>query len=371
MINSARISIIVPVYNGEKYIEETVNRLRQSTYQNIEIVLVDDGSKDGSLEKCKRIADEDNRIKVYHQENQGIVAARNTGLRYATGDYICFCDQDDIVRKDTYELMYDRIRCENADMCICSTGKYVNDREIPYEIYEDGILDKNGILNRIVLPIIFDGYRLNDEHIAEQRAIGTIWKCMFSKSLIEKELLKFKRYVNYEDDLLFLLEGLCGCDKVVTMSHVGYLWRVNTASETFRWKYIEMFDEKQKEYYLCLKKVLERFQVNEIIIKEFRRFFWCNVMAETIDNEGSPQNKRIYREQLSYLRNNIFTPEYSDVIAGAKNVKWGLLRKKIILVLVKKRMIRTAYHFNILYRTIKKKAVRFRLWNYVERKVNG
>ena len=371
MVNSDRISIIVPVYNGEKYIEQTLNQLRQVTYQNIEIVLIDDGSKDTSFRICEEIASIDNRIRLYHQENQGIVAARNTGLRYATGDYICFCDQDDIVKADTYEIMYNRIKSENAGMCLCSTGKYANGTENPYEMYEDATLDKDEIVKRIALPIIFDGYRLNYGNATQQRVIGTIWKCMISKSLIEKENVKFKRFINYEDDLLFLLDCLCGCDKVVTVSHMGYLWRVNTASETFRWKYIEMFYEKQMEYYLYLKKILEKLLVNEMVKKEFKRFFWCNIITETIDNEGSPQNERSYRSRIKYLKQIIFSQEYEDIIAGEKNIKWGLLRKKVILILVKNRMIQAAYWFNVLYRNVKKRAVHLRFWNYLEKKVNG
>lgn len=100
-----KLSIIVPVYNAEKFIEKCVGSLTSQTYKNIEILLVDDGSKDGSLEKCRELAAKDERIKVFHKENGGASSARNLGLKYATGEYIGFCDADDFQDAETFETL--------------------------------------------------------------------------------------------------------------------------------------------------------------------------------------------------------------------------------------------------------------------------
>ena len=114
-----KISIIVPVYNLENYIEKTIEQLISQTYKNLEIILVDDGSTDKSLELCNTFAKRDNRILVVHQKNQGVSVARNTGIKHATGEYIGFFDGDDDIESDIFEFLYNNLVKNNADISIC------------------------------------------------------------------------------------------------------------------------------------------------------------------------------------------------------------------------------------------------------------
>ena len=114
-----KISIIVPVYNLENYIEKTIEQLISQTYKNLEIILVDDGSTDKSLELCNTFAKRDNRILVVHQQNQGVSVARNTGIKHATGEYIGFFDGDDDIESDIFEFLYNNLVKNNADISIC------------------------------------------------------------------------------------------------------------------------------------------------------------------------------------------------------------------------------------------------------------
>ncbi|MBQ4243839.1 MAG: glycosyltransferase, partial [Clostridia bacterium] len=109
------ISVIVPVYKTEKYLDRCVNSIVNQTYKNLEIILVDDGSPDRCPELCDRWAEKDNRIKVIHQENGGMSAARNAGLRIAKGDYIGFVDSDDWIDNDMYEYLYILLINNQAD----------------------------------------------------------------------------------------------------------------------------------------------------------------------------------------------------------------------------------------------------------------
>lgn len=134
-----KISIIVPVYNLENYIEKTVNQLSNQTYKNLEIILVDDGSTDNSFEICKKLSEKDSRIVAIHQQNSGVSTARNTGIKHASGEYIGFCDGDDAIENDIYEFLYNNLVADNADISICgvtminpdmsvnniSTGKHI------------------------------------------------------------------------------------------------------------------------------------------------------------------------------------------------------------------------------------------------------
>lgn len=113
------VSIIVPVYKVEKYLDRCINSLVNQTLKNIEIILVDDGSPDSCPEMCEGWAKKDGRIKVIHKENQGLGHARNTGLSAATGEYIGFADSDDYVAEDMYEKLFSAAKSENADIAMC------------------------------------------------------------------------------------------------------------------------------------------------------------------------------------------------------------------------------------------------------------
>lgn len=114
------ISIIVPVYNVEKYLEKCLHSICEQTYKNLEIIVVDDGSTDGSGEICDLLAKEDKRIKVIHQPNAGLSAARNRGLDIASGEYIGFVDSDDWIDVDMYQFLYELLTAKKADISICS-----------------------------------------------------------------------------------------------------------------------------------------------------------------------------------------------------------------------------------------------------------
>lgn len=110
------ISVIVPVYKVEQYLQKCVDSIRNQTYRNLEILLVDDGSPDNCGALCDALAQEDDRIRVIHKENGGLSSARNAGLSAMTGDYVGFVDSDDWIAEDTYALLYRRMRDENADI---------------------------------------------------------------------------------------------------------------------------------------------------------------------------------------------------------------------------------------------------------------
>lgn len=114
------ISIIVPIYNTEKYLRKCVNSIINQTYKDLEIILVDDGSSDTCPKICDEFAEIDNRIVVLHKKNEGVSAARNSGLDIAKGEYIGFVDSDDYIAPDMYEMLLTRILKENSDMACCN-----------------------------------------------------------------------------------------------------------------------------------------------------------------------------------------------------------------------------------------------------------
>lgn len=112
------VSVIVPVYNVEKYLKKSVNSIICQTYSNLDIILVDDGSPDRSGYLCDRFAEKDKRIRVIHKENGGVSTARNAGIDAATGTYICFVDSDDWLPSNAIEILTSRIKSDDSDFCI-------------------------------------------------------------------------------------------------------------------------------------------------------------------------------------------------------------------------------------------------------------
>lgn len=129
-MNNATISIIVPVYNIEKYLEKSVESLVNQTYKNLEIILIDDGSTDSSPQICDSLAKKDSRIKVIHQPNKGVSAARNAGLRIACGDYIGFCDGDDTADEDMFQFLYDIAVSDSTDIAMCDVRVVLENGEV-------------------------------------------------------------------------------------------------------------------------------------------------------------------------------------------------------------------------------------------------
>ena len=123
------ISIIVPVYKVEKYLQECVTSIQNQTYRNLEIILVDDGSPDKSGKLCNEYAKRDSRIKVIHKVNGGLSSARNAGLKIAKGEYIGFVDSDDYIRKNMYEKLLDACIQNKTEIAACNYNYIINGNE--------------------------------------------------------------------------------------------------------------------------------------------------------------------------------------------------------------------------------------------------
>ena len=123
------VSVIIPVYNAEQYLTETIGSLIHQTLANIEIICIDDGSTDGSLALLKKYAKRDKRIKVYHQKNAGVATARNEGLRRASGKYIMWCDSDDTYTPNMCLKMFNIMERRRVDLAICSQNVILNQLE--------------------------------------------------------------------------------------------------------------------------------------------------------------------------------------------------------------------------------------------------
>ena len=114
--NDITISVIVPIYNADRYLDKCIDSIIMQTYTDLEIILIDDGSTDGSLKICQKYEEQDKRVVVIHRENSGLVAARKLGVKYAHGEYVTFVDADDYIDWDTYEILMNQLDSSNVDI---------------------------------------------------------------------------------------------------------------------------------------------------------------------------------------------------------------------------------------------------------------
>ena len=183
-METALISVIVPVYNVAQYLEKSIASIQQQTYQNLEIILVDDGATDESGHLCEQIAEQDERILVYHKENEGLSQARNDGLKQAHGDYVIFIDSDDYIHPEMIASLYQQLVNEDADVSSCGVMNVYSNSESPQTENQDDYF-------------ICDTETFLREYLIGEKIPGTICNKLIKKEIAAQ--LTFPKGLIYED----------------------------------------------------------------------------------------------------------------------------------------------------------------------------
>lgn len=206
------VSIIVPIYNVEKHLRKCLDSLINQTLKQIEIILINDGSKDNSLEICLEYARQDNRIKVIDKVNEGVSVARNTGLDIAEGDYIGFVDPDDWIEPEMYESMYLKARNSIYPICICNYYKDTKSSSSPklFKFRDVGLQQKESLSRKEVEEYILPPMIGMDDILPKTNSyiMGCVWRCLYSRDFIEKHQLRFEKGITIMEDLVFNVEAL-------------------------------------------------------------------------------------------------------------------------------------------------------------------
>jgi glycosyltransferase involved in cell wall biosynthesis len=204
------ISVIVPVYNTEKYLGDCIDSIVKQTYPNIEIILVDDGSTDSSGRICDKWEQLHANIVCIHQTNAGVSTARNAGLDKASGEYIIFCDADDMMLPDMIVRLYDIVTTYKADMGVCSyTQTYPSNLEADTsDSYEVDIIDNSNMRQKVI-------YERN----------GYLWNKIFRSDILHS--MRFDTNLAYMEDALFVHQYLMKISKVACTSKPLYMHRDN------------------------------------------------------------------------------------------------------------------------------------------------
>lgn len=223
------VSIIVPVYNSEEYLYKLLKNLIQQTYTQIEIILIDDGSTDKSLEICNEFKQKDNRIKILSKENEGVSIARNKGMELATGDYITFLDSD-----DTLDINYIKELVENVE-----ENTLVRCNNIGLQ----DIVEKSEYIKEVV----------------NGKIQGVCWGYLFKRELIED--IKFDENTSYMEDTLFIIQVLFKVQQIKVVKTAIYNYNVNQGGLT---KNSNNIEKRLNGYIYSINKINEILKLNNI-----------------------------------------------------------------------------------------------------------
>lgn len=231
-----KISVVIPVYNVEKFLPQCLNSIIHQTYKNLEIILVNDGSTDNSDEICKTFAKRDKRIKIIHQKNAGVSAARNNGLKHATGDYVHFIDSDDYIDLDYYKKMVDANNGIGAD------------------IIAAGVVSQNGALYNVEYKHKSILTTLSEKFIITNALSNcTVWRYLFKTSFLQNNHLIFAVGRIFED-MLFIPDTMRLANCVLTVPGTYYHYVYNELSCLNA-----AYDENHQEQYRYSEKFVNTF----------------------------------------------------------------------------------------------------------------
>lgn len=339
----AKVSIIVPVYNVEKYLERSIESLLNQTLEDIEIILINDGSTDNSLEICKKYQTIDKRIKIIDKENEGVSVARNIGMKYATAQYIAFIDPDDEVSPEMYENLYLNIIENKCDISICNYVRIEKNRQFAENIPLKQGRYENEEVKKILINMVWGS------DLDKYPMMGSVWRSIYKKSLIEKYNITFPVNIRPMQDLIFMVEYLSKCNSMYLNENAYYYYFIRANSGVTSYK---------KNAWNNNKKVCELLEIilkdNNLLILSKQNMVkrWINSILDAISNETHKGNDKRLKEKFEYINFILNDQRVSTNIffLNTENIKFT---KKIILFCIKHKITIPIYIYYWIIRRIK------------------
>ena len=303
------ISVIIPVYNTEIYLDQCVASIANQTYQDWECILVDDGSEDSSGAICDKWASVDSRIKVVHQINSGVSCARNKGLDVAKGEWVMFVDSDDYVEIDYLEMF---AKAKPADLFVAGMRRFDVKSSLGIcapECSKSYVLDNEALV---------DFVKLN----AMNLLCGPMVK-MYKLSIIKKEEVLFPKDCNYGEDLLFNFRYLNHVKDVSQIACAGYCYRYVDGSLSNR-KRVNMFSQDYEQWQVMRQFYVQRNLWNEVSKPMLYKRLWGIVYDGLFSTKTHSRDILTIKEIDDMAR-------YSQTFECADWIKWGIARRMYLI----------------------------------------
>lgn len=325
------ISVIVPVYNVEKYLRQCLDSILAQTYKELEVVMVDDGSTDSCGDICEEYAAKHENFKVIHKENAGPGLARNTALEHITGEYVVFVDADDYLDPPCIATLYDSLVRDGVDMCKCGVRRITDNGEIVLTRSFDEEIFKGTLAKRAFLPRML-GSAPDKKDGVEPFAAASIYRV----KPINELRVRFSSEHLYEDQS-FNIDYAQHANGASTISYVGYNYRVNPGS--LMRSYRKDRFKACRNYYTETKKKLEALGYDSAALQRFDgTFFWQLRACLAQEKQAvSGLSKEVALENISKICEDEVV---KDVVSNYPLAKTGT-KKRIFLILIKLKAVRT------------------------------
>ncbi len=309
-----KVSVIVPIYNSERTLSRCVKSILSQSYENLEVILVNDGSTDDSLEICKKFRQKDNRIVIINKKNVGVSAARNTGLSVANGEFIQFVDADDYINFDMTRCLVDNLEKSNADLAICGynrvrCGDFI--KKSPDNFYSNSLFAFKTCFERLYKGAFFNAP----------------WNKLYRKDKIKT---LFDENLSIGEDLLFNLSYTSNCDKIVVISDALYNYNVS-AQESLASRYDEnlffteiMLHKKVQKFFKTSFGSDDFSNINEVFAKEI--YYYLKKLVILSNESKSAKLKKIKDcFENEFLKDTLFEVNFTD---NQIKILWLLMRLK-------------------------------------------
>lgn len=325
----ADVSVIIPVYNVKPYIRRSVASVLNQTLRDIEVILVDDGSTDGCGKICDELADGDSRVRVLHQENRGLSAARNAGMESARGKYLFFCDPDDLMKKNLLEDNFRLAEIHQADMVVFGHGR-INSPDIDPEAVPAA--------NLPVLEGVFTPSQLRRRFREAVSASLTVWTRLYRRSFLEENHVRFTNQRVVEDAVFNLTCMGLSFSRIVFHRRAYYCYLIRRDS---------IMGQYQPEMFACEQKVAET--LKQVVRTfpgwpdEYRglvAYFYIRAVNITLGNMAEPSCPLTRRGKLNKLKEMMAVKEIQAAVAEAPMSYFQGARDRIKFLLLKHRQYR-------------------------------
>jgi glycosyltransferase involved in cell wall biosynthesis len=324
-MNNPFLSIIVPVYNVEKYLHQCVNSILAQTFSDYELIIVDDGSTDSSGDICDEYLKIDKRVKVIHKKNGGHTSARKAGLAISRGEYIGFVDSDDWIEPEMYEKLCGAVQEFHADIVVCGIIYDFNSKtRLAQQNYASGLYSKQNLIET-VYPSMIHG-----ESFCGVGLLPALYNKIFKRKILENNIKKVDDRINMGEDMALCYPAMLEASVIYFMSNYLYHYRQSSTQMTRKYKN----DYFHRSLLLCsilLEAGIERqFDLKPQIEKRI-----CCFAVRALENEfvdGCPNTNKRKMELITEVCNN---PQVIDASKKIKILKIMPIKNFVLFILIK------------------------------------
>lgn len=278
------LSVIIPVYNVSLYLDECLSSVVHQSLQDIEIICINDGSTDNSLDILKKWGKKDHRIVILNQENKGVSTARNEGLKIAQGNYITFVDADDMVFPNIYSILIPKMQIYELDAYIFAFKTFPNEK-----------IETTGFpTNRI---LTWQELYASNPQIQSKNSLCFNWRFIYKKEVLINNQLLFNKNIAIGEDMIYNIDAICHSHRIMVTDNALYIHRMNNPTSAMTLKYKANLEKSLVQMYQIKKRQMEKYQLDKFTpfsfdLAKYTILVYIPMLLSNVYHNPQPVNKR-------------------------------------------------------------------------------